>query len=485
MITRLTIYFTTLAALMLAIGCSSSPDQELELTYSSTQVKSFSLVTDNDVLNNLDSVFFSIDLVNARIFNADSMPYGTNVSALRVNLTTDACSAIELKFKSRYTGADTTVNYINSSTEPINFASGPVTLHLVSFDKQEQRDYQIKVNVHCQVPDSLYWNEVQRRPLPSNLPVVAAQKTTRKGATAYCLTSTGEDWCIASTDDPGADRWDMITPAFGFTPKALTFEATDDALYILSTTGNLYRSADGGRTWSATGQSMTHIYGCYGTKLLGVTRLSDGSLHHCVYSHPSFTVTTAEVGDCPVSGTSQAVTFDSKWSTAPQLTLLGGRKANGEITNASWGYDGNTWAQLSENFPVKVDSPTLISYIITSTDTVSWRTDRQSALLAFGGLKPDGTVNDDVYVSRDFGMNWRKGSDNLQLPAYLPASFHAQALVYDSTITDNDASTLAVKPITEWTAPYIYLFGGYDAAHYIFPYLWRGAINTLTYKPLQ
>lgn len=45
-------------------------------------VTAFSLNDNKKVLDSLSNVFFSIDLVSANIFNADSLPYGTNVSRL-------------------------------------------------------------------------------------------------------------------------------------------------------------------------------------------------------------------------------------------------------------------------------------------------------------------------------------------------------------------------------------------------------------------
>lgn len=127
-----------------------SNDGESEVIYGSTQVKSFKLKADAKVLSGLDSVFFSIDLVNARIFNADSLPYGTKTDKLVLQITTDACSKVELNVP-RKNAADTVINYLTNSTDSIDFTNGPVRLHLVSFDGKSERDYTINVNVHKMV----------------------------------------------------------------------------------------------------------------------------------------------------------------------------------------------------------------------------------------------------------------------------------------------------------------------------------------------
>ena len=73
----------------LMISACNSTDDELSFeadqqNLSGMAVKGFSLRPDAAVLNNLDSVFFSIDLNKARIFNANPLPYGTDISSLGI-----------------------------------------------------------------------------------------------------------------------------------------------------------------------------------------------------------------------------------------------------------------------------------------------------------------------------------------------------------------------------------------------------------------
>lgn len=473
------------------IACNEESDPDAEFTYGSTLVKSFKLQRDDSILVNLDSVYFSIDLVNGKIFNADSLPYGTKIDKLLISLTTDNCSEIKLHIPNT-SGSDSVINYMTNSTDSINFAKGPVKLHLVSFDGRASRDYMIYVNVHKVVPDSLYWSRVERRDLPTSLSVPTAQKTVKLNGKAVCLTSNASGYCIATTDAPALDEWSFISPAFTFTPDISTLSATDNDLYILEqSTGTLYRSTDSGSTWTSTGVKMVHLYGGYADNLLGVTETASGELRHATFSGSQLTVNQNPIGGCPVSGTSQMAMFDSKWSAAPQLIMVGGRAADGTLTNETWGYDGNSWAKLSDAFPVKAEGITLISYKVTATDSLSWTSSQTPALLAFGGRTANG-VNSDLYISRDFGMNWKKGDSNLQLPSYITASYDAQALIFDTEFTETARSRAwkallpqAVKPITQWSAPYIYLFGGRDFSGRLINSIWRGVINSLTFKPLQ
>lgn len=178
-------------------SCNSDSDSsDSEVIYGSTQVKSFKLKANSNVLSGLDSVFFSIDLVNAQIYNADSLPFGTKTDKLVLQISTDACSKVELNVP-RKNAADTVINYLTNSTDSIDFTNGPVRLHLVSFDGKAERDYTIKVNVHNMVPDSLYWNELAMRKLPTSLAAPKMQKSVKYGDKVVCLTGDGNRYNIA------------------------------------------------------------------------------------------------------------------------------------------------------------------------------------------------------------------------------------------------------------------------------------------------
>lgn len=479
-----------------------SSDGTDELIYSSTQVKSFNLKANSKVLSALDSVFFSIDLVNAQIFNADSMPYGTRVNKLVVELTTDVCSKVEFNVPLK-NGKDTVINYLTNSTDSIDFSNGPVRLHLVSYDGKEERDYTVRVNVHQIVPDSLYWNSSAMRKLPTNFTTPKDQKTVSFGDKVMTLTSNGNSYNLASTENPYSGEWNIKTVNFGFTPNPGTFSATADKLYILDTTGQLYSSVDGA-TWSNCGETWYNIYGAFNSELLGVVD-ENGTFKLVTYPGGSSVVAPT---DFPVDGASQLCKLTSKWTSGSQIVMLGGRTASGEQTNAMWGYDGRQWAKLSTAFPKAISNASMFDYKIASTDTLTWRTKELQVLIALGGEDANG-LNGTVYVSRNSGLDWKAGDDLVQLPKYISPRAGAQAIVVNHLATESRAASLSwteyqskslprwwrlatesmvsrgIAPITEWEVPYIYLFGGYDAYGNLYNEVWRGVINRLTFKPLQ
>ena len=59
----------------------------------------------------------------------------------------------------------------------------------------------------------------------------------------------------------------------------------------------------------------------------------------------------------------------------------------------------------------------------------AWDAQSYSSLLAFGGMDAAGVASRTVYVSRDYGMSWRKADKLLQLPDYFAAARGMQGFV--------------------------------------------------------
>ena len=195
----------------------------------------------------------------------------------------------------------------------------------------------------------------------------------------------------------------------------------------------------------------------------------------------------------------------------PLALFVGGRDASGMITGAAWGYDGTSWAKLSNRDIDEREEMTLFPYFTPRVNTSTWRVTERSALIAMGGRYESAegeVVSKMVYVSYDQGITWDEADSYLQLPDYIPAFSSAQAIVVNdemSVATARSASgwhnaggtrlpafatpvPFAVSrvsaPVTEWECPYIYLFGGVDADGNLHDSLWRGVIRRFTFRPL-
>lgn len=484
---KLAILAMALPGIVGFIACNSEYESNI-MTASSTAIKSFSLTKDDSVVAHLDSVFFSIDLNKGLIFNADSLPYGTDVSKLIPVITTlETASAVTLTV-TRTNGTDTTFNYLSNSTDTIDFTN-PVKLRVVSYDGLKSSDYTVYVNVHKMVSDSLTWVENNKSALPTNLGTPAAQHTVTYNGSYYCMTTDGTTYNLSEytpttdvTNGPGMqlDRWNTGSIEFPFIPQVESFAATDDAFYILSDDGTLYTSSDMGRTWESTSKTWHYIYGKYGDEILGSVQSPNGWY---VEGYPSGKQIKLPE-EMPVEATSMPVSYTFPMSGIEQIVIVGGKMANGDLSAQTWGYDGTSWAAIAKRqLPERLENIAVGMYFSFKTLS-SWNTITYPTLLAIGGKNSEGIVSPKVYISNDYGVNWAEASDEMQLPEYISPVFGAQIFVVDSYFSST-IQPKVVKPIETWACPYIYLMGGYDSNNSFQNVIWRGVINRLSFKPIE
>lgn len=486
------------------ISCNDDDEPENytidDSAVSAVMVNSFSLQPNDDVLANLDSVHFSIDLDKGTIFNADSLPKGTKVNRLLISMSTSSVSKAEITMPNDK-GADTVVNFLTNPSDSINFSRGYVTLRLESYNGEVKRDYTIFVNVHKVDPDLMVWKESASAMLPTTFTSPEAQRTVEYDGKILCFTQQGSDFCRAEAGDPGVSSWAKTSVSLPSGAKLSSLTAADDALYVLDGSDALYSSPDGGTTWNPVGATMSHIYGAIGNVVIGVK--NDGS----GYKHVTYPASIEKDVDaaCPIDATSQGLVFTTEWSEDPMLIVAGGKTASGEVVGGCWAYDGNEWSSISLSEMPGIDALVLVPYFAYKTNAF-WRVTRQTVLLAFGGMLQDGQLNRNVYISYDRGVHWAKASDQMQLPSRYSPGADAQAVVFNQTFTSqmsalwkkcgasaiplgymaiSSAGSRAIAPITEWDCPYIYVFGGVSPVGTLYNQVWRGVINRLQFKPLQ
>lgn len=468
--------------------------------YSGTAVTAFSLKSNSEVLNNLDSVFFSIDLMNASIFNAQPMPVGTDVSALAVSISSDACSVAELTFFNDE-NVEQTIDYLKNNEAKINFSNGPVNFHIVSFDGTASRDYKILVNVATEKADSLYWDELQAGDIQA-IANLRSSKTVKVGDKALMLSTDAQGFAAISTFVPAAQTgggvWELpaVSPTFPVNHLVTnlmteSFTSTESGdLFVIDGDGNLYRSTDSGANFQLADAGWKSITAPYKEGVLG-TKVSGATLVYASYPASLLASPTAVATDFPVSGVSGPASISTIWANNTQTVVTGGLTITGKPTGATWSFDGHRWAKISDKLPARTGYA-MARYKICETDTTSWRVVERDVLLAFGGINPESAEADEetepdktVYISRDMGVNWQVASDLLQLPKYIPSTFGSSLLVFEKNMGTASVRPMAITPITSWNCPYLYLFGGSDMDGKANLKYWSGVVNHLKVKPLQ
>lgn len=465
-----------LVATTLVCSCNNDDDELSKLLPDSAvdavMVNTFSLVADDSVLANLDSVFFSIDLERAVIFNADSLPKGTKVNRLVTTMTFSSVKKAEITMPGS-TGADTVVNYLSNPTDSIDFSRGSVKLHLESASGEVSRDYTIYVNVHKVDPDRMEWQKMKWS-LPTNLASVTEERTVQgPNDMVLCFTTDGTNYCMAQTQNPDMG-WTMSSVAMPDGAKLSSLVSGGDKLYVIDADNNLYVSEDMGANWTGTGVKMSHIYGA--TSDLAVGAIPNGSTFESV-TYPSSGSVVLDA-DMPVAATSPAIIYTTEWSDSPMMIVAGGLDAAGNPVAGIWAFDGGEWARISNKLPA-LEAPVMIPYYAFRT-SAEWKVTRRSVLLCFGGRTTGGAANRAIYVSNDMGVNWAEASTSVALPVGYTPGAYAQAVIVNQTL-----GSRAVKPITEWDCPYIYMFGGDALGSSVTTDIWRGVLNRLEFKPLQ
>ncbi len=466
----------------------NNTDDEEIIVMTNVAVTKFALKSNSEIMENLDSVYFSIDLDHGVIFNADSLPMGTKINKLVADIT---YSSLITEAKITMEDGDTRtgdIDYLKNPSDSIDF-TGKVTLQL-SYGTMK-KSYRLKVNVHKEKADSLIWDELKVRKLPSRMAAPRSQKSISYNDRAISLILENDGtYTFSTSTNLFDDQWTKKAISFDFVPDVRSLCATTEAIYLLSDSGTLYRSTDG-TAWDAVSQGWAQILGSYTDSAVGLKSGSDG-LSYAQYPAKNMSVAKADA-DFPVTGYSNLVTLVNKWTSSPVAFFVGGVKKDGALSNATWAFDGTNWIKLSEGGIPALKGASIIPYYnfrytssqITKTEFPVW--------MIVGGELADGSFNRDVYISYDNGVNWRKGDAFLQLPEAIPAMTECDNVVMTTRkmVNLSDAWTRSVSGSVEivgdrlyWECPYIYLIGGLDKNGALCNTIWRGVLARLSFTPI-
>ncbi|MDE5869319.1 MAG: hypothetical protein K2H18_03720, partial [Muribaculaceae bacterium] len=469
---------TCVAALGIA-SCNKKEDEPKDETETivylpNVAVTSFKLKSDRNVMRGLDSVFFSIDLENGVIYNADSLPKGTPINKLVPVISySSSIKSASIMMEGGTTRNDT-VDYIKHPGDSIDF-TGKVQLMIATDKNEMQKTYTLKVNVHKQDPDSLVWDEVALAQLPSRLSSPRNQKTVDiNGKAVAFIEENNGSFTFSSSEDLFSDSWIKTEVTVPFTPQIRSFAASTDALYLLDSDGKLHTSTDG-TNWTDTGEVWTKIIGGYLDTAVGLKTTPNG-LYYAQYPLKNLEVVPVDK-DFPIDGHSNFAVHSNKWSSSPIGFFCGGVLADGSLSDQTWAFDGTTWISLSQKgFPALKGASLIPYYAFRKTTASALYPTEFNAWMVLGGEKEDGSFNRTVYISYDSGVNWREGDALLQLPSIIPAMTECDNIVKFTTESTNlsDAWKIMARKgsakirwnvdgdILTWECPYIYLIGGYD-----------------------
>lgn len=454
---RIVLFVAGWIALFLS-SCLSSDDREYEMP-TDCQITSFKVDHDSILGGQLDTVKFVIDQINGQIYNPDSLPYGTEIGKVLCSITfASGMQSIEVTQEAL---PDST--FFWNTSDSLDF-SKPVRFVTASYDGITKKTYTAQVNIHLMVPDSMTWtlqaSNVAGFPLREQKVVTWGAENDEYYYMYAQAADGGRGYSLFTSRVSDAANWTEESleglPAGEVRLSQMT--EYDDALYVPTVSGALYRSLDGQR-WTVVEQAssirtvlgVVEDGGLNQPSALAVIIDNNGTLSFAAMNKDHAWTTGDVVPEgFPVSG------FGSLSGTnmfRQNLTVVAGRDKDGQVLNSAWAtMNATTWVLLTDiesNYFAKREGVMLSSY--------------DNKMCMVGGIDASNKALKDIYFSSDRGVTWTL-SDTLIV---MPEDYKARG--FASVQVDKDQFML--------------IFGGKETNNAnVLDQVWKGRINRLGFK---
>lgn len=454
------ILFITGCFVLLLSSCLGSESTDYELS-KDCQILSFSLSSDS--MPTLKNVTFTIDQINGRIFNADSMPYGT-VFKEKVICTVQMASTVYTCQVKQEAVGDSTIYW--NLQDSLDF-SKPVHFTNTLWDGKTIKQYTAQVNIHTVVPDSMEWSVYKDNVLGKTIKdqrVMVLDGNDGENYFMYIQEGSGYELYTSSVSD--GRNWTLSGALNGFPAGAVLsqMQSHNSDLYVPTSNGELYYTKDG-FTWTPLNidGKLVALLGSIGsgslsgikaetvqpTWLAAIVEKDGKNFYAAMDQKEEWTYKEGVPQMFPVKGGFASLSHYTNFRS--YLTVVGGKDASGNLINTSWRTDnGLNWTKLTEEGSDKVFS-NREGVVLTEYD---------NKFFLIGGIDASGKGSSDIYLSKDKGISWAK-SDSLVM---MPKNFEGRG--YASVHVDGQN--------------FMYLFGGKGATvSNVLDQIWRGRINRL------
>lgn len=395
-------------------------DDVEEITYSSnTSITGFSIGTlhiekTGIAKDGSDSIFtdtidcskypFTIDQLNRTIENKDSLPVGTDVTKVLTNITADTYYIYYEK-----PDGSNVKDTLWTNTDSIDFTR-PVIFKVLAYSGVVGKSYQVKVNVHKQVPDSLQWNFVtnkfdqgiklqrQKAVYAANHIYVFGQNTAGETVIQWSSVSNGSSsaWQTLPVEVSGIDSYSATS-----WQGAVYFVAGKQLYRIDPSTNNC--------TPVTTDAAISQLI------VGGDVLYAFNDQQQSGYLSDTYQWTTDTEAETlkPLAGNRiSATAFPVEYNTSIKRVVAlshnnGTAEADTTAIVANRLSIENTWNIYTPNTPVVCPNLKNISMIYYD-----------KKLYAFGGGNANGTIKpfEALYCSIDNGLSWRKETRNIIFP---------------------------------------------------------------------
>ena len=407
-VTRCFLWF--MALVVLASSCSKE-DSVATPNNDYCYIKSVTLGTVKRKTGTLNTSFtgstyeMTIDQRACTIENRDSLPFGSQLSRVTATITFDGSMLAYCEV-----GTSNWIAY--NATDSLDLTK-PLLLRLTSNDKQSERIYTFKVNVHKQEGDSLYWNKCESEELLAGKTDMKAFVMNRK--LMVLGKESAEIVLLERSGIEATGTWEETVTDLPAETDVQTLRQQGNNLYVSTSDGKIFSSTDA-KEWTQAGS-------CPASELTLIEKtknffyvISDGKL----LSSEDGTNWNEEELDTEASMLPQteirALTVEQNNGNT-RIILVGQREGsdNGVVWNKMWNESEPEFEAQWIFFPLspdnKVPCPLLNDFNLLPYD---------GNCIAFGGASIDGTWKalDAMFVSKDYGITWRPSTE-IRMPAKL------------------------------------------------------------------
>lgn len=344
---------------------------------------------------------FYIDQIKREIYNADSLPVGTDNKHVVCEITSKNSGVIVIKD----IDSDTLRYY--SSSDSIDF-SEPREISVFDMAGTGRRTYKVSVNVHKEHEDTVYWNMMGTEP---ELARLTAMKAVENNGRIFVFGTDGRSTQIYYTDAADGHSWTPATPNFNMIIESADYSnvAVKDGMIYMLCGRQLLKSADA-QTW----EKVSDVSGVARLVGAGSRRLYALDGNGGMVSSEDGAAWTAETldGDArmlPDADISFAVMPLRTNSQSEHVIMTGNHARMLDATDTT----AVVWSKVEEYAPnsevhawtyydnvEKNALPRLENLVMTCYD---------GRLAAFGGDGMDGgkaTAFSQMYFSNDNGLSW-------------------------------------------------------------------------------
>ena len=338
----------------------------------------------------------TIDHLGGKIYNNDSLPYGTDLSRVVFSAVNASGSLV---IRSLMTGEDTTF----VATDSTDFTQ-PRTFVVYAADGKSQRTYEVKLNVHQEEGDSAVWHS-----LSAGNEAVGQMSETRALCFGGGMKVFGQvdgatrmvNIPLQGTSVAPATGWQTLATNVVLQPRSV--QSYNDQLYALSAQGALVTSADGA-SWEIVNTDFAPqalvAAGKSGLVALAETAFyisEDGvEWREMSADSPEMLPVTNVAGTCVVSNQ----------NGTQETFVVVGQRGEETVIWRKWmdTLDGENypWVNVVPSVNNLYPFPALKDYALATYDGMTYMM----------GMSMDGKMSA-IYASPDNGRSWKPGEMRL------------------------------------------------------------------------